>query len=64
MTIHTIDSFMQWRERKLYVGKTKEITVDFQRKSNQPELVLSEGEELERVEAYKYLGVFFDRTLS
>ena len=47
-----IDSFVQWCERNylnLNVGRTKEMTPEFRRKSDQPEPVVIWGGELERV---------------
>ena len=54
------------REELPYVGKTREMIVDFQRRSDQPESVVFEGESMERVLTYIYkdLGVLFDNTRS
>ena len=47
-----IDRFMQWCERnylELHVGKTREMIMDFGRKSNQPEPIVIRGKAIERV---------------
>ncbi len=61
-----IDRFIQWCGRhylKLNTGKTREMIVDFRRKSDRPEPVVIEGEPIETVSTYKYLGVLFDNRL-
>ena len=60
----TIHWFVKWCEEHfllLNVKKTKEMIIDFRRNKNPLTPVLSNNEEVERVESYKYLGVTLDK---
>ena len=63
-----IQDFVNWCKNnflKLNVAKTKEIIFDFRRANHTiPEDVIIDGDKVERVDSYKYLGVIFDNKLS
>ncbi len=42
---------------KLNISKTSEPVVDYQRNRRSPVLVVIQGEEVKRVDSYKYLGI-------
>ena len=48
---------------ELNVNKTKEMLIDFRKKSVPPDLVRIKDSVVERVETYKYLGVYLESTL-
>ena len=48
----------------LNVSKTKELVIDFRKKSITPEPVIIKGNEVERSDHYKYLGLVMDKHLS
>ncbi len=48
---------------KLNINKTKELVVDYQRNRRPPVPVIIQGEEVERVNSYKYLGVQITKKL-
>ena len=61
-----IASFVNWCKDNflnLNVKKTKEMIVDFRRKKSEPEPIIINGEVVERVEQYKYLGCIVDHKL-
>ncbi len=61
-----IESFVTWCNKnhlKLNISKTKELVVDYQRKRSPPVPVTIQGEEVERVDSYKYLGVQINKKL-
>lgn len=61
-----IDSFVSWCEDnflKLNVGKTKELIIDFRKKKEEVCPVTINGEQIEIVQTYKYLGVHIDHKL-
>ena len=49
---------------EMNVEKTKEMVIDFKKKTNKCELVKVIGRQIERVETYKYLGVVFNNKLT
>ena len=63
-----ITDFVAWCKNnflELNVGKTKEMIIDFRRANRkEPEKIVINGLEIERVSEYKYLGVIFDNKLS
>ena len=61
-----IDSYVQWCKENylnLNVKKTKEVIIDFRQKKNDITPIQIEGECVEIVENYKYLGTIFDNKL-
>lgn len=55
-----VDLFCDWCKRhflQLNVSKTKELVTDFRKKKEIHECITIEGEEVEQVGSYKYLGV-------
>ena len=65
--VHEINSFVDWCDNnflQLNVGKTKEMVIDFRKGSVVPPPVVIKGNEVERVQSYKYLGVTFNNELS
>ena len=61
-----ISRFVQWCDVHfllLNVKKTKELIIDFRQKNNTHEEIIIKGEQVERVQEYKYLGVIFDENL-
>ena len=64
--LREVCSFVDWCASnflELNVSKTKEMLVDFRKKPPTPPPVVVNGEEIERVESYKYLGVVVNNTL-
>ena len=63
-----VQNFVGWCDQNylhLNVSKTKEMIVDFTRtRGSQPQPIHISGVEVERVEAYKYLGVEIDNKLT
>ena len=63
-----VDDFVEWCDTNYLVlntGKTKEIVIDFRRNKGQdPDQILIKGDNVERVETHKYLGVIFDKKLT
>ena len=60
-----IQDFVEWcnsNHLRLNTTKTKEMVVDFRRPRPQPEPVIINGECVEQVQTYKYLGVQLDWT--
>ena len=63
----TIHWFVKWCEEHfplLNVKKTKETIIGFRRNKNPVSPVLTNNEEVERAESYKYLGVTLDNALN
>ncbi len=63
---HEVDNFVNWCDKnylELNVGKTKEMVIDFRKNMVTPCPVEVNGTAVERVETYKYLGVFLDKKL-
>uniref|UniRef100_A0A3B3C2V1 Reverse transcriptase domain-containing protein n=1 Tax=Oryzias melastigma TaxID=30732 RepID=A0A3B3C2V1_ORYME len=61
-----VEDFVDWcRENQLQlnVQKTKEMVLDFRRKASTPQLLHIEGDSVERVQTYKYMGVMLDHKL-
>ncbi|XP_072543920.1 uncharacterized protein [Salminus brasiliensis] len=61
-----VNSFVVWSERNhliLNVAKTKEMVVDFRRKRTTTGPITITGQDVERVDTYKYLGVLLDSKL-
>ncbi|KAL7850802.1 hypothetical protein SRHO_G00201510 [Serrasalmus rhombeus] len=55
-----IQDFVDWCLRnhlQINAGKTKELVVDFRRRTHPPPAVNIQGTDIERVDAYRYLGV-------
>ncbi len=55
-----IESFVTWcndNHLKLNISKTNELVVDYQRNRRPLVLVVIQGEEVKRVDSFKYLGV-------
>ena len=46
------------------VSKTKEMWTEFRKNQGCPKPIYIKGEAVERVDTYKYLGVFFDSKLN
>ena len=62
-----IENFLNWCDKNylyLNVSKTKEMCVDFRKNQRCPKPVYINGEAVERVDTYKYLGVVFDSKLN
>ena len=62
-----VDWFVKWCEEHfllLNVKKTKEIIIDFRNKKDPHESLFINGEKVEQVENYKYLGVTIDNQLN
>ena len=62
-----IEMFVNWCNTNyliLNVDKTKEMIFDFRRNITEPDPVTIDGKEVDRVEAFKYLGVTIDNKLS
>jgi hypothetical protein len=62
-----IDEFVNWcdvNELILNVKKTKEVVFDFRRSKNIHNPVVINGQNVERVESYKYLGTIIDCKLN
>ncbi len=60
------ERFVTWcndNHLKLNISKTKESGVDCQRNRRPPVLVIIQGEEVKRVDSYKYLGVQINKKL-
>ena len=58
--LREIELFCDWCKShflQLNVTKTKELIVDFRKSNERHECVKIEGEEVEQIESYKYLGV-------
>ena len=56
-----IENFVIWCDKNylyLNVSKTKEMCIDFRKNQRCPKPVYIKGEAAERVDTYKYLGVF------
>ena len=65
--ILNIELFNQWCKDNflsLNISKTKEMIIDFRRKKENLEPVIINGQEVEVVEEYKYLGTIIDDKLS
>ena len=63
----SIENLKEWCDNnflELNVSKTKEVVVDFRRKSSELEPVTLKSEPVERVSLYKYLGVTIDDKLN
>lgn len=61
-----IESFIAWSNSnhlQLNISKTKELVVDYRRNRRSPAPVSIQGEEVERVDSYKYLGVQINNKL-
>lgn len=61
-----VESFAEWCERHclgLNVKKTKEMVIDLKRKRIELDACMIKGEEVERVNVYKYLGTVIDDKL-
>lgn len=63
-----VEEFFGWRDRsyleQLNVRKTKGMVIDLQESSLPPMQTLIDGELVETVDRYKYLGAFLDSKLS
>ena len=62
-----VDSFVRWCETNhlhLNSTKTKELVVDFRRRKSAPTTISINGETVEVVQDYKYLGVHLDNKLN
>ena len=62
-----IVEFKDWCDKhylQLNVAKTKEMTIDFRTKKDELQPVMIDGEEVERVTEYKYLGTVIDNKLN
>ena len=62
-----VEDFVEWAGRNhllLNVAKTREMVVDFRRKTTAPQPLRVLGEEVNMVEEYKYLGVSIDNRLN
>ena len=46
------------------VPKTKEMTIDFRKNSIDPDPIIIENEQVEKVDVFKYLGSFIDNKLN
>ena len=56
-----------WYDKKYFylnVSKTKEMCIDFRKNRRCPKPINIEGEAVERVDTYQYLGVVFDSKLN
>ena len=61
-----IESFVTWCDNnslKLNISKTKEVVVDYRRSRRSPAPIIIQGEEVERVDSYRYLGVHINNKL-
>ncbi|KAJ8003978.1 hypothetical protein DPEC_G00154020 [Dallia pectoralis] len=61
-----VQSFVRWSEANhllLNTSKTKELVVDFRRNKKPPTPITIQGNEVEVVEVYKYLGVHINDKL-
>ena len=61
-----IENFIKWcnsNHLRLNISKTKELVVDYRRNRKSPAPVVIQGEEVERVDSYKYLGVHINNKL-
>ena len=62
-----IENFVNWCDKNylyLNVSKTKEMCIVFRKNQRCPKPVYIKGEEVERVDTYKYLGAVFDSKLN
>ena len=62
-----VTNFAKWCEEHcldLNVKKTKEMVIDLKRSTSDVEECMIKGEEVERVEVYKYLGTMIDNNLT
>ena len=62
-----IDRFVSWCDQnylELNVGKTKEMIIDFRKVKPVHDSIIIKGENVEKVERYRYLGVVIDEKLS
>ena len=62
-----VDRLVTWCDSNnlfLNVKKTKELIIDFRKNKVNPPLLKIKGEEVERVNSYKYLGILLTNTLS
>ena len=71
MKMHYITSRFKkkviWYDKKYFylnVSKTKEMCIDFRKNRRCPKPINIEGEAVERVDTYQYLGVVFDSKLN
>ena len=62
--INNFVSFCDKNFLKLNVSKTKELVIDFSRKNTVLDQIIINGEPVERVQSYKYLGIILDEKLS
>ena len=61
-----VEDFVRWAEGnhlQLNIGKTKELVVDFRRKTKPPTPITIQGVEIEMVDSYKFLGVYINNKL-
>ncbi len=61
-----VGSFVCWSEEnhlRLNITKTKELVIDFWRNRKPPTPITIQGEEVEIVDSYKYLGVYINNKL-
>ena len=60
-------NFVDWCKNNfldLNVPKTKEMTIDFRKNSIDPDPIIIENEQVEKVDVFKYLGSFIDNKLN
>ena len=54
---------VRWQILDINVKKTKEILIDFRKNKTEVPPIIIEGEVVERVKVYKYLGIEIDNQL-
>ena len=62
----SVSNFSNWcsdHSLELNVSKTKEMVIDFRRTSQPPEPITIDGEVVDRVDVFKYLGIHIDSKL-
>ena len=67
MFVSEANRFVSWCDENslcLNVSKTKEMLIDFRTSGSAPEPLVIDGQEVDRVESYTYLGTVIDSKLS